>query len=280
MRAVGSLKHPAIVQATDGGEESGTHFLVMELIEGVDCNSLVNLMGPLRVADACEITRQAAEGMAYVHSQGIVHRDLKPSNLMLTSSGDVKVLDLGLARLADESMSSDLLGNDQLTTVGQLMGTLEFMSPEQMQDSHDVDERSDLYSLGATLYKLLCGQPVHRIPAGEPFVAKLRRIADGPIEPLANRDIDIPQGLCRLVDQLLDRDPDKRLNSMGELCGALEPFCGGNLTMSRRDAQVAPVRNRRFVWVAVVLLEEWKRRIQGVHQNGRSPVISVRSRGR
>jgi serine/threonine protein kinase len=156
MQAVGSLRHPAIVQATDGGEAEGVHFLVMELIDGCDANALIQLLGPLPVADACEIVRRAAIGMAYVHEQGTIHRDLKPSNLMVTRTGEVKVLDLGLARVVGEQ-----LAEDELTTIGQLMGTLDYMAPEQIENSHAVDERTDVYSLGATLYKLLAGRTPH-----------------------------------------------------------------------------------------------------------------------
>lgn len=209
MHAVGSLHHPAIVQATDGGEADGVHFLVMELIDGIDGGSLVQLVGPLPIADACEIARQAAEGMAYVHRQGIIHRDLKPSNLMVTQKGEVKLLDLGLARLVDEQ-----LAGDELTTIGQLMGTLDYMSPEQLENSHDADRRADLYSLGATLFKLLTGNAPHASDFSEPFLSKIRRIASQPPTPLSERRADAPGELCGLVDSLLSRHAGDRPDSM------------------------------------------------------------------
>lgn len=220
MQAVGSLQHPAIVQATDGGEADGVHFLVMELIDGCDGSAMAKHLGPLAVSDACEIGRQVAIGMAYVHDQGIIHRDLKPSNLMVTRAGEVKVLDLGLARIVGEQ-----LAEDELTTVGQLMGTLDYMAPEQLQDSHDVDERADIYSLGATLYKLLSGNSPHSRPAHEPLVAKLRRIASDQPPPLSDQRPDASEDLCELVDQMLSHDIESRPASMQEVADRLAVFC-------------------------------------------------------
>ncbi|MCG8648730.1 MAG: protein kinase, partial [Pirellulales bacterium] len=220
MQAVGSLSHPAIVQATDGGEAEGVHFLVMELIDGLDGAALVRALGSLPIADACDVARQAAQGMDYVHQQGIVHRDLKPSNLMITPAGEVKVLDLGLARGIGQPITED-----ELTTVGQLMGTIDFIAPEQLENSHDVDERADVYSLGATLYKLLSGRSPHVVRRDEPLLSKLRRIASEPSVPLQQHCPDAPQRLCELVDRMLSRRSEDRPETMGEVARALEPFC-------------------------------------------------------
>ena len=154
MEVIGNLDHPNIVRASDAGDAGGMHYLVMDFIDGTDLSQLVHRLGPLPVADACEIARQTAIGLQYVHDAGLVHRDIKPSNIMLTGDGRVKILDLGLAML-NEQFSEDA---NNLTTVGQLMGTLDYMSPEQAADSRQVDARADIYSLGATLFKLLTGQ--------------------------------------------------------------------------------------------------------------------------
>ena len=151
MRAIGQLDHPSIVRATDAGEVDGHHFLAMELVDGVDLGKLVRQTGPLNGSNASALARLTALGMQYAHDRGIVHRDLKPSNLMLTQDGSLKILDLGLALLTTGGAGTV----DELTTVGQLMGTLDYMAPEQFGDSHSVDLRADVYSLGATLYKLL-----------------------------------------------------------------------------------------------------------------------------
>ncbi len=157
MQALGGLSHRNIVAATDAGEVDGMQYLVMEYVDGIDLSTLARRVGPLAVADACEVVRQAATGVAEAHRRGIIHRDIKPSNLILVEGGEpagatVKVLDFGLARLAAE------MADDELTNSGQIMGTLKYMAPEQCANSRNVDERADVYSLGATLYRLLAGK--------------------------------------------------------------------------------------------------------------------------
>ncbi len=230
IQAVGSLRHPAIVQATDAGEAEGIHFLVMELVDGLDGAALVQFGGPLPVTDACEIVRQAALGMAYVHDNGIIHRDLKPSNLMITKTGDVKVLDLGLARIVGEPLI-----DDELTTIGQLMGTLDYMAPEQLEDSHQVDERTDIFSLGATLYKLLTGQTPHSSHPREPLLSKLRRIASEPPLPIANRRCDLPASLCELVDHMLLPDAEQRAQTMLTVAESLSHWSAGQAAIETRQ---------------------------------------------
>ena len=154
MQAAGALSHPNIVQASDAGEADGVHYLVMEYVPGTDLERLVSQGGPLAVADAAEVARQAAEGLEHVRRCGLVHRDIKPSNLLLTPDGRVKVLDLGLARLRE-----GLAPDDGLSRIGQVMGTAAYMAPEQAVDTHTVDTRADLYSLGCTLFFLLTGRP-------------------------------------------------------------------------------------------------------------------------
>ena len=116
-----------------------------EYVDGVDLSELVHRVGPLPIADACELVRQAAVGLQHAHEHGLVHRDIKPSNLMVTKHGQLKILDLGLARLHNGH-------HGELTSTGQMMGTIDYMAPEQTGDSHDVDIRADIYALGATLF--------------------------------------------------------------------------------------------------------------------------------
>ena len=141
----------------DAGEVEGMHFLVMEYVEGVDLSQLVRQRGPLPVAEACELIRQAAVGLEEARGHGMVHRDIKPGNLMLSRRGEVKVMDLGLALLSEAHHGN----RRELTATGQMMGTIDYMAPEQGGDSHEVDIRADIYSLGATLYKLLTGEPIY-----------------------------------------------------------------------------------------------------------------------
>jgi serine/threonine protein kinase len=127
MKAVGKLQHPNIVNAHDAGEADGTHFLAMEYVDGVDLAVLVTRLGPLPISDACELISQAALGLQHIHEHGLVHRDIKPSNLMLAMSGQVKILDLGLALLHDSQQPAGA----ELTGASQLMGTADYVSPEQ-----------------------------------------------------------------------------------------------------------------------------------------------------
>lgn len=223
MKAIGKLDHPAIVRATDAGEDNGQHFLAMEFVDGFDVSELVDRHGPLSIADASEIIRQAAVGLQHVHERQLVHRDIKPSNLMVTEDGYVKILDLGLALLADQ-----LEGLGELTTVGQMMGTVDYMAPEQCNDSHDVDIRADIYSLGATLFKMLTG--------AAPYVTSDRRSPLSRIRALATEDPprlvdclpDADAEFCSIVDRMLSRNPDDRFVTPGDVATALEKFTEGH----------------------------------------------------
>src|SRR6478672_11099459 len=154
MKAVGKLEHAHIVRAMDAGQADGIHYLVMEHIEGVDLARLVKHRGPRKVNEACQMVRHAALGLAHAHEHGLVHRDIKPSNLLLSKRGFVKVLDLGLARLQGEKAA----GEASLTVQGDVMGTPDYMAPEQWQSAHSVGPAADLYALGCTLHFLLTGR--------------------------------------------------------------------------------------------------------------------------
>lgn len=220
MKAIGRLDHPTIVRATDAGDVDGTHFLAMDYVEGIDLSKLVRLVGPLDVASACEIVRQAAIGLDYAHQQALIHRDVKPSNLMLTLRGEVRILDLGLALFGAASEALD-----ELTTVGQLMGTLDYMAPEQGDNSHDIDARADVYSLGATLFKLLTATAPYDSPGTRTPLAKMKALATIDAPSVAERRAELPTELVAIVDQALLRDVDDRFASANELADALVPFC-------------------------------------------------------
>lgn len=224
MKAIGRLDHPAIVRATDAGDVDGTHFLAMDYVEGIDLSKLVRLVGPLDVASACEIVRQAAIGLDYAHRQELIHRDVKPSNLMLTLRGEVRILDLGLALFGAASEALD-----ELTTVGQLMGTLDYMAPEQGDNSHDVDARSDVYSLGATLFKLLTATAPYDSPGTRTPLAKMKALATIDAPSVAERRPELPGQLVTIVDRVLLRNADDRFASAKELADSLLPFCEGHV---------------------------------------------------
>jgi len=164
------LSHPNIVTAYDAREDNGIHFLVMEYVDGTDLASMVRKQGRLSVAKALDHVIQAARGLEYAHSEKVVHRDIKPSNLLRDSGGIVKVLDMGLARLDKVVGPYDSTDDETLTGTGQAMGTVDYMPPEQAENTKSVDERADIYSLGCTLYFLLTG---HSIYSGDTTIQKL-----------------------------------------------------------------------------------------------------------
>ncbi len=219
MRAVGKLEHPHLVTAYDAGEIDGTHYLAMQLVEGCDTAQLATRIGPLRSADACEIARQAALGLHAAHSQQLVHRDVKPSNLMLSPDGIVKVLDLGLARL-----TTDVAEPVQISTSGKVMGTLDYMAPEQCDDCHAVDLRADIYGLGATLYKLLCGKAPLEGDRPATTLQKLRTLANGRIPSLRVHRPDLPAALIQYVDTMLSKEPADRPGSAAEVADRMSEF--------------------------------------------------------
>ena len=223
MRAIGKLDHPNIVRAQDAGEVDGQHFLVMEFVDGVDLAVLANCVGPLPIPEACELIRQVAIGLSHVHEHRLVHRDVKPSNVVVTHCGVVKLLDLGLALLS-ESIGEP----EELTWSGQVMGTLDYMAPEQFGDSHAVDARADIYGLGATLYRLLTGRAPYEDSRYNTPMKKLMAIATSPVAPILEYRDDVAAGLYVILNKLLAKNPNDRYASAGEVASALVPFVSGS----------------------------------------------------
>lgn len=220
MEAVGSLLHPHVVRATDAGEESDVHYLVMEFVDGCDAAHLLTKCGLLSVPDACEVGRQAALGLAYVATRGLVHRDIKPSNLLISADGVVKIADLGLARFRAASDEGDL------TVTGQMIGTVDYMAPEQAVRPHDTDIRADLYSLGGTLLKLTTGQPPFPSTQYSSVYDKLHAHQVETPHFSAVRSLSPP--LAALIEQLLAKAPHDRPPSADEVAQRLEPLARGH----------------------------------------------------
>jgi serine/threonine protein kinase len=237
MEAIGRLRHRHIIGATDAGVENGCHYLVMEYVPGVDLGRLLRACGPFAVADACELARQTAEALLCIEQQGLVHRDLKPSNLLLGQDGVLRVLDLGLARLHEPSR-----GLEALTDSNQVMGTGDFIAPEQGLASHYVDIRADIYSLGCTLYALLAGAPPFAHPPFDNFYRKIRAHIEEPVPPILSRRPELPPGLSWLLDLMLAKDPAARVASPAEVVAGLERYTAGHdlAALLRRANAVAP----------------------------------------
>jgi len=218
VKAAARLIHPNIVTAYDAGEQHGIHYLVMEYVDGQDLASLVKEHGPMPLEEALECVLQAARGLAYAHSQGVIHRDIKPSNLLVDRSGVVKILDMGLARLMFDPAKDGVTG-DQLTATGQVMGTCDYMAPEQAVSTHRVDGRADIYSLGCTLYRLLTGEPPYpRQTLMEVLVAH----REAPIPSLSKARPDVPVEVDMVFQRMMAKRPEDRYQRMEEVIEALE----------------------------------------------------------
>lgn len=225
VKTLGALNHPNIVAAHDANFEGEYPYLVMDYIEGDSLwtiqRRLARAKKAMSVGAACELVRQAADGMQYAHEQGITHRDLKPGNLILDRSGVVRVLDLGLARWqvpSDEAAPGTMT---ELTHAGQMLGTPDYMSPEQLRSSRSVDARTDVYSLGITLYSLIVGQPVFPSKRGENFITVASRILHEPVPNVSKKLPNLPKELAGLIHKCLAKDPDERIQTAGELATEL-----------------------------------------------------------
>lgn len=215
-RAIASLDHPNIIRAYNIDNEGDLHYLVIEYVEGPNLDQLVAENGPLDFDEAADYVRQAAEGLAQAHDRGLIHRDVKPSNLLLDRTGVIKVLDMGLARLTNPGESSLTLEQGE-----RVLGTADYLSPEQALDSHEIDHRSDLYSLGCTLYYLLTGTtPFARGTLAQRLVAHQTEI---PVSPAVLRP-EIPAELAAICLRLLSKEPGDRYPTASALAQILSAW--------------------------------------------------------
>ncbi|MEM6779112.1 MAG: protein kinase [Planctomycetota bacterium] len=250
MKAIGGLDHPNIVRALDAGESSGTRFLVMEFVDGQTMSERVRHDGPLSAERACEWIRQAALGLDHIHQRGLVHRDIKPSNLMVETSSDngsstecVKILDLGIALIAqDAGVESD----GGLTDQQQVMGTYDFLAPEQALGCHHVDIRVDIYALGCTLYFLLTGKAPF---SDQRSVEKLVSHQLHSPAALSEHVTDPPIELVAIVEKMIAKSPERRFQSPLELAKALS-----ELDLTKRSLSPSKFSPVRWVGLAGAIL--------------------------
>jgi serine/threonine-protein kinase len=268
--AAAKLTHPGIVATYDTGDDDGTAYIVMELVEGKTLRSLLDERGRLPVRDAVDISSQVADALEHAHRQGLVHRDIKPANVLVQSDGRVKVTDFGIAKAA---------GGDDLTRTGTVVGTARYLAPEQV-NGHPVDGRADVYALGLILYEMLAG----RAPFGgdNDMATAVARLTNTP-EPIRTARPEVSRPLEDVVARSLARDPDYRYPSAQAFKDALAPGRDsaptGPLVPPRpapeppgfERTQVgarpqpqagrppthpapAPRRRRRWTWLLVILL--------------------------
>lgn len=242
VRTAAQLHHQNIVTAYDAGEHSnGSCYLVMQYVAGNDLSHLVKKVGPLSIPKTIDIIRQAAEGLAFAHEKGIVHRDIKPGNLLLDHDGVVRILDLGLARMRPSTGDSlDGQSESDLTATGNVMGTVDYMAPEQALDAKGVDHRADIYALGCTLYFLLTGTPPYRCNT---VMRRLLAHREGPIPSLCSLSQRVPLELDEILKCMLAKQKEDRFASMRQLIEALKavPLAGlDDEPIARPDRDAGP----------------------------------------
>lgn len=235
VRAAAALSHPNIVHALDADQVDGTHLLVMEYIEGTDLARLVQQNGPLPVAQACEYVRQVAFGLQHAYDRGMVHRDIKPANLLLTAAGKtVKILDMGLARLDHQDAADDK--SSLMTQEGVVIGTPDYIAPEQALESHTVDIRADLYSLGCTFYHLLTGRVP--FPTGT-LLQKLNKHQNQEAPAVEALRPDVPPRVAAVIRKLLAKKPEDRYQTPAEVAVAVaSAFSEGSGPVGKDDRTV------------------------------------------
>lgn len=214
-KSVAALDHPGFPALYELGERRGIHFMAMEWIDGRTLSSKVETDTPMGAKEIIDFALQVAEALSLAHRKGLVHRDIKPSNLMITSNGEVKILDLGLVKPKSEHLSE--ISTDSLTVEGTIVGTIEYMSPEQVL-AKKVDRRTDLFSLGVVMYQMATGRLPH---LGKTVQMTMDQIIHSNPIPVARFNLEASNELELVIRKCLAKDREKRYQSAGELIQAL-----------------------------------------------------------
>lgn len=210
-KAIAKLVHPNIVDIYDFGQEDGKHFMVIELLNGESLANQINKIKNLPIIDILNIALQLCSAVAYAHSQGVIHRDIKPANVMLIQDDRVKLTDFGIAQLNNDKLS--------LTQAGSILGSILYIPPEQLVDSHKVDKRADVYSLGVTLFQLFTG----RLPfEGNSVAEVVTKILNQEIPTMRSFKNEIPESLDRIILKAIKKEPDERYQNIDDFSSALK----------------------------------------------------------
>lgn len=229
IRMQAKLDCPYLVRAFDAGRDGKVHYLVTEYVAGMDLRRLVKTRGPLPVQQAASIIMQAARGLDYAHSKGLIHRDVKPGNILVTPEGEAKVSDVGLA-----AFNQDLINDPR---AGKIVGTADYISPEQIRTPLEIGPAADVYSLGCTLYYAVCGKVP--FPGGDTQSKLRRHLEDTPWHP--RRFVpDIPEDFVDIIADMMDKNPEKRVQTCREVAARLEPWAGEATSMSTARLSRSP----------------------------------------
>ena len=232
-KAIASLNHPNIVLAYDIDNEGDVHYIVMEYVEGIDLQGLVRRDGPLPPAQAALLLAQAADGLQHAHQRGVIHRDVKPANLLLDLEGKIRLLDMGLALVSAEEESLTVLHNENV------LGTADYLAPEQALNSHQVDHRADIYGLGCTLYFLLTGRPPFPEGTLAQRIAKHQKAMPTSIRKLRE---DCPGELEGICVKMMQKEAKYRYQSAAEVADALRKFASS--AMEGDGYELSPMASR------------------------------------
>lgn len=232
-KAIASLNHPNIVLAYDIDNEGDVHYIVMEYVEGIDLQGLVRRDGPLPPVQAALLLAQAADGLQHAHQRGVIHRDVKPANLLLDLEGKIRLLDMGLALVSAEEESLTVLHNENV------LGTADYLAPEQALNSHQVDHRADIYGLGCTLYFLLTGRPPFPEGTLAQRIAKHQKVMPTSIRKLRE---DCPGELEGICVKMMQKEAKYRYQSAAEVADALRKFASS--AMEGDGYELSPMASR------------------------------------